>query len=374
MLVCEQVLTAAGWRQHQLITVEHGRISSIGPAPAKHHFPVYQGRLVPGFIDIQVNGGGGVLFNQSCTVAGLQQMMQAHLAHGTTAMLPTLITDDYSTMQRAAAAIRQARQQKVAGIVGVHFEGPWLATKRKGVHRADYIRPPTEAELALLTDPELGVVMVTLAPETVAPEVIQRLTHAGVNVFLGHSDASAAQVNAALDAGARGFTHLYNAMSQLHSRAPGMVGVCLARDAYAGIIVDGYHVDPQACQIAFRAKGKEQMILVTDAMALAATTQTQTPFFDTEIQRHGDKLTTPDGTLAGSSLTMLEAVKNTVRDCQIPLTDALEMATYTPAKAIALEHEHGRIAEGHYANFMLLDADLNITQLWLHGVATRKEH
>ncbi|MBY6064101.1 N-acetylglucosamine-6-phosphate deacetylase [Pseudidiomarina sediminum] len=374
MLVCEQVLTRDGWRQHQLITVEHGRVSSIRPAPAQHQYPVYQGRLVPGFIDIQVNGGGGVLFNHSCDVAGLQKMMQAHLAHGTTAMLPTLITDDYATMAKAAAAVRQARQQKVPGIVGVHFEGPWLAAKRKGVHREAFIRPPTAAELDLLTDPELGVVMVTLAPETVAPEVIQRLSHAGVKVFLGHSDATAAQVNAALDAGAIGFTHLYNAMSQLHSRAPGMVGVCLARDAYAGIIVDGYHVDPQACQIAFRAKGKTQMMLVTDAMALAATTQTHTPFFDTEIQRHGDKLTTPDGTLAGSSLTMLEAVKNTVSQCQVPLTDALEMASLTPAKAIALEHEHGAIAEGHYANFMLLDADLSITQLWLHGVATRKEH
>lgn len=373
MFVCDYVLTPEGWRQNQQVTLEHGRIKAIHDAPAQHNLPTYHGRLVPGFIDVQVNGGGGVLFNQERTPKALQQIMAAHLQYGTTGMMPTLITDSIEAMLDAAQAVKDAKQQGIPGILGVHFEGPWLSVKRKGVHSEKYIREPSAAELELLTDPELGLVMVTLAPETASPQVIKKLSDAGIKVFLGHSDASAEQVNQALDAGAIGFTHLYNAMSQLHSRAPGMVGVCLARDAYAGLIVDGYHVDPQACQVAFRAKGKKQVMLVTDAMALAATQATEVPFFDTKILREGDKLTTPDGTLAGSCLTMLEAVKNTVSMCGVPLADAIEMAATTPATMLGLEHEFGSIAAGHVANFMLLDEHLNIAQLWLHGEPTQQE-
>ena len=373
MFVCDYVLTPQGWLHNQQVTLEHGRVKAIHDAPAQHDLPVYHGRLVPGFIDVQVNGGGGVLFNQERSPKALQQIMAAHLKYGTTGMMPTLITDNVEAMLDAAQAVKDAKQQGIPGILGVHFEGPWLSVKRKGVHSEKYIREPSDAELALLTDPELGLVMVTLAPETASTQVIKKLSDAGIKVFLGHSDASAEQVNAALDAGAIGFTHLYNAMSQLHSRAPGMVGVCLARDAYAGLIVDGYHVDPQACQIAFRAKGKQQMMLVTDAMALAATDATEVPFFDTKILRDGDKLTTPDGTLAGSCLTMLDAVRNTVNMCGVPLADAVEMAATTPAKMLGLEHEFGCIAAGHVANFMLLDEHLNIAQLWLHGEPTQQE-
>ena len=373
MFVCDYVLTPQGWRHNQQVTLEHGRVKAIHDAPAQHDLPVYHGRLVPGFIDVQVNGGGGVLFNQERSPKALQQIMTAHLKYGTTGMTPTLVTDSVEAMLDAAQAVKDAKQQGIPGILGVHFEGPWLSVKRKGVHSEKYIREPSDAELALLTDPELGLVMVTLAPETASTQVIKKLSDAGIKVFLGHSDASAEQVNAALDAGAIGFTHLYNAMSQLHSRAPGMVGVCLARDAYAGLIVDGYHVDPQACQIAFRAKGKQQMMLVTDAMALAATDATEVPFFDTKILRDGDKLTTPDGTLAGSCLTMLDAVRNTVNMCGVPLADAVEMAATTPAKMLGLEHEFGCIAAGHVANFMLLDEHLNIAQLWLHGEPTQQE-
>lgn len=373
MFVCEQVLTPQGWRQQQLITVDNGIILAMDTAPANHDYPVYKGQLVPGFIDIQVNGGGGLLFNQERNPAALQKIMEAHRAHGTTAMLPTLITDSYDAMRDAAAAMKAARQQEIPGIIGVHFEGPWLSTARKGVHSEQFIRPPSKEEIALLSDPELGTVLVTLAPENVSPETIQRLAEAGIKVFLGHSDATAAQVNAALDAGAIGFTHLYNAMSPLQSRAPGMVGTCLARDCYAGLIVDGYHVDPQACQVAFRAKGKEQMMLVTDAMALAATNANEVPFFDTRILRDGDKLTTPDGTLAGSCLTMIAAVRNTVQQCQVSLADAVEMASRTPARMLGLDHLLGSIEVGKQADFMLLDTEFNIVQLWQQGTAIRKD-
>ncbi|MDN7126102.1 N-acetylglucosamine-6-phosphate deacetylase [Pseudidiomarina terrestris] len=373
MFVCDQVLTPQGWRQNQLIEVAAGVITAISNAPAQHNYPSYQGQLVPGFIDVQVNGGGGVLFNQHRSASALERIMAAHREHGTTALLPTLITDSYSAMHDAAAAMKAAKAEGIPGIVGVHFEGPWLSTARKGVHSEQFIRPPSADEIALLSDPALGTVMVTVAPENVSVEVIKKLSAAGIKVFLGHSDASAAQVNAALDAGAIGFTHLYNAMSPLQSRAPGMVGVCLARDCYAGLIVDGYHVDPQACQVAFRAKGKTQMMLVTDAMALAATDATEVPFFDTRIVRDGDKLTTPDGTLAGSCLTMIDAVRNTVQQCAVSLADAVEMASITPARMLGLDHMLGSIEVGKQADFMLLDSELNIVQLWQQGTPIRKD-
>lgn len=373
MFVCDQVLTPQGWRQNQLIEVAAGVITAISNAPAQHNYPSYQGQLVPGFIDVQVNGGGGVLFNQHRSASALERIMAAHREHGTTALLPTLITDSYSAMHDAAAAMKAAKAEGIPGIIGVHFEGPWLSTARKGVHSEQFIRPPSADEIALLSDPALGTVMVTVAPENVSVEVIKKLSAAGIKVFLGHSDASAAQVNAALDAGAIGFTHLYNAMSPLQSRAPGMVGVCLARDCYAGLIVDGYHVDPQACQVAFRAKGKKQMMLVTDAMALAATDATEVPFFDTRIVRDGDKLTTPDGTLAGSCLTMIDAVRNTVQRCAVSLADAVEMASLTPARMLGLDHMLGSIEVGKQADFMLLDSELNIVQLWQQGTPIRKD-
>ncbi|MDN7125648.1 N-acetylglucosamine-6-phosphate deacetylase [Pseudidiomarina sp. 1APP75-32.1] len=373
MFVCDQVLTPQGWRQNQLIEVAAGVITAISNAPAQHNYPSYQGQLVPGFIDVQVNGGGGVLFNQHRSASALERIMAAHREHGTTALLPTLITDSYSAMHDAAAAMKAAKAEGIPGIIGVHFEGPWLSTARKGVHSEQFIRPPSADEIALLSDPALGTVMVTVAPENVSVEVIKKLSAAGIKVFLGHSDASAAQVNAALDAGAIGFTHLYNAMSPLQSRAPGMVGVCLARDCYAGLIVDGYHVDPQACQVAFRAKGKTQMMLVTDAMALAATDATEVPFFDTRIVRDGDKLTTPDGTLAGSCLTMIDAVRNTVQQCAVSLADAVEMASLTPARMLGLDHMLGSIEVGKQADFMLLDSELNIVQLWQQGTPIRKD-
>lgn len=368
MIICDQILTEKGWLQQQAIEIENGLISAIRPAHSHELAQSLSGRLLPGLIDVQVNGGGGALFNATPTVDALYTMMKAHRQYGTTAMMPTLITDTVDVMIEAAHAIEDARAQGVPGIVGVHFEGPWLSTARKGVHSEQYIRPPTDEEIAILTRPALGQVMVTLAPETVDVSTIQRLANAGIHVFLGHSNATAEQVNKALAAGAKGFTHLYNAMSPLASRAPGMVGVAMADEAsYAGLIVDGYHVDPQSCRVAIRAKGRDKVMLVTDAMAIAATSLDRVPFFDTEILRQGNKLTTPDGTLAGSCLTMIEAVQNAVSMCRVSLEDAVEMAALTPAKMLGLNESLGTITVGKEASFMCVDEALSITHLWQQG-------
>ncbi|WP_414829633.1 N-acetylglucosamine-6-phosphate deacetylase [Alteromonas sp. H39] len=366
----KQVLTPVGFEAYKTLVVEGSCIKDIRDATDKERAGAHD-MLIPGFIDVQVNGGGGVLLNQQCTMEAINTMMCAHRHFGTTAMMPTLITDSTETMAAAAQAIIDARSNDIPGIVGVHFEGPWLSTARKGVHSEAFIRPPCDEELAILQNPALGVVMVTVAPENVSPAVIRVLTDAGVKVFLGHSDASAKEVGEALQAGAVGFTHLYNAMSPLQSRAPGMVGTALAHDAsYAGIIVDGYHVDPVACQVAFRAKGVDRMMLVTDAMALAATDLQEVPFFDTHIVRDGDKLTTPDGTLAGSCLTMIEALRNTVSECAVPLADAVKMASQTPAEMLGITDRYGKLEAGLSADILALDHSLTLTHVWQQGRLT----
>ncbi|GGF81373.1 N-acetylglucosamine-6-phosphate deacetylase [Alteromonas lipolytica] len=227
-LRCEQLLTPSGWQHDVVVTLKEGLIDSIGEVTNPTDIDkTIAGMTVPGFIDIQVNGGGGILFNQTPTVTGVQAIVHAHQQYGSTGILPTLITDSFAVMQQAADAIRVARRSDPA-ILGVHFEGPWLSLAKKGVHSADFVRQPTPEELALLCDESLGRVIATVAPETVSPASIKQLVEAGVIVFLGHSNANAEHVQAALAAGATGFTHLYNAMSPLTSRAPGMVGCAMA--------------------------------------------------------------------------------------------------------------------------------------------------
>ncbi|MCU7553215.1 N-acetylglucosamine-6-phosphate deacetylase [Alteromonas sp. ASW11-19] len=363
----KQVLTDGNVYRNTSIEIQDGRIAQVREATEAELANAHSA-LIPGFIDVQVNGGGGKLFNQDPSAASLTTILHAHRQHGTTAMLPTLITDSFETMNQAATTIAQARRAQMPGVLGVHFEGPWLSTAKKGVHSEAYIRAPSDNELAVLETADLGEVMITVAPETVSPALIRDLTARGVRVFLGHSNATATQAQAALDAGAVGFTHLFNAMSAMASRAPGMVGVALAdADSYAGIIVDGYHVDPIACRAAFRAKGSQRMMLVTDAMALAATTLTDVPFFDTRIQREGHRLTTPDGTLAGSCLTMIEAVRNTVALCGMSLADAVAMATCTPASMLGLQNQWGSLQSGAVADVLALDDNLALTHVWQAG-------
>ena len=345
---CERLLTSNGWLNKQTVTVEQDTIQNIRATSSNDaHLAFYPGSVVPGFIDVQVNGGGGVLFNQSPTTAALAQMSQAHRKFGTTGLMPTLITDELPVMQHAAQVMAEAIDQNVAGILGVHFEGPHLSKPKKGVHDEAFIRPVTDDELALYLRKDLGKVIVTLAPENVSPDVIKQLCQHGVKVCLGHSNADAETVLKEIEAGADGFTHLFNAMSAMLSRAPGMVGVALnTPDTYAGLILDHYHIDPICSEIAIKIKGKEKMMLVT---------------------RVGNKLTTDNGTLAGSHLDMLSAVKNAVHDLHIPLEDAITMASTTPAQYLNLQDTHGVIGKGKKADFVVLDDDLNITALCQSG-------
>ncbi len=327
------------------------------------------GTLVPGFVDVQVNGGGGVLFNSQTDRAGIEAIGKAHAVYGTTGYLPTLITDDAEVMARAADAVADALAVGSAGVLGVHFEGPHLSVPKKGVHPQGHIRRISDAELAIFSRQDLGVKVVTLAPENVSPDVISALVDAGVKVCLGHTNADYDTVMAAIDAGASGFTHLYNAMSPLTSREPGVVGAAIDDErTWCGLIVDGHHVHSAAARIAIKAKPRGKMMLVTDAMPPVGMPEGESfELFGTEVVRQGDRLNAVTGELAGCVLDMASAVRNTVNDLQQSREEALRMASLYPAQYLGLDKQIGRIAAGYRADLALLDESLSNSASFIRG-------
>lgn len=327
------------------------------------------GMLVPGFIDAQVNGGGGVLFNATPDAASLAQLALAHARYGTTAMLPTFITDEARGMRAAVEAVRQAIANSVPGIAGIHLEGPFLAKSRKGAHDPDLIRTLTDADADTLLSSGLRTVLLTLAPETVPPALIAKLAAGGVVVSLGHTDATYEVAMAAADAGARGITHLFNAMSPLAHRSPGVVGAALNHGAlWCGIIADGYHVHPAALASALRAKrGPARLFLVTDAMPTAGHAQDRFYLNNRLVTRQNGLLTLDDGTLAGSDLTMDAALRFAVGKLDVGLEEALRMASLYPAMFLGLDSAYGRIAPGYRADLVHLSQALAVQDVWIGG-------
>ena len=351
----KSLFTGSEWLQNVTVEVVDGIISAIDKGSDANEY--LRGKVVPGFVDTQVNGGGGALFNFAPTREGLKTMMAAHAQFGTVAMLPTLITDDVDVIAAAADAIASAVADQEPGILGVHFEGPHLSVPKKGTHEESKIRPISEAEWAVYERTDLGIKMVTLAPECVELDDIRRLVDAGVIVSLGHTNASFEQTNAALAAGAIGFTHLYNAMSAFTSRSEGVVGAALLADnAWCGIIVDRHHVSAGALKVALRSKPKGKLVLVTDAMSLIGTNDSEFEFFGRKVIRQGDRLNSTTGELAGSHLDMLSAVNNTVEDLGVSFEEAIAMAAEYPAEFINAT-SLGHLSVGSAASWVQLDED-----------------
>lgn len=350
-------------------TVVNGSIESIDiGTQLGAEDTVLESFVVPGFVDLQVNGGGGVLLNSSPTVEGIRTMMAAHAKFGTTAMLPTLITDKVEVMAAAAEAIAEAIASDVAGIKGIHFEGPHLSVAKKGAHSAEFIRPISEQEWQVLSRRDIGKVIVTLAPENVLPSDIKKMVSLGIKVCLGHSNADAQTAQKAIEAGADGFTHLYNAMSPLTGRAPGMVGCALQNDSAAcGIIVDGHHVAFESCQLAEKIKPNGKLFLVTDAMPPVGTDEQEFNFFDRKVTLADGKLTSTTGELAGSVLDMATAVRNCHHHMKVPLTKSLQMASLFPAQYINESPNIGKLSVGSSADFVLLNDELYVEQTWVAG-------
>lgn len=329
------------------------------------------GLLAPGFIDLQVNGGGGVLLNEQPDLEGIRTICAAHARFGTTALLPTLITDNVEVTTKTIAAGLAAEEAKVPGFLGLHLEGPHLSVARKGAHDPALIRPMEQADLDRTIEARKGLtaLLMTLAPENATNEQIAALHAAGVAVSLGHSDCGYVTAAAAVEAGARMMTHLFNAMSPLGHREPGMVGAALdLGHLNAGLIADGFHVDPASIRVALRAKrGPGRIFLVTDAMSTIGTDMTSFFLNGREIFREGGRLTLADGTLAGADIDMASCIRYMRDHVGIDLEEALRMAALYPAEAIGMTGRKGRLTHGHDADFAVIDGDINVISTWISG-------
>jgi N-acetylglucosamine-6-phosphate deacetylase len=365
-----RVLLPDGIQQNVCVVVAGDRIEAISDsAPEGTNIVDLMGDLLlPGFIDVQVNGGGGRLFNEDPSVETVGIMAAAHRRFGTTGLLPTLISDDLSVVRKGISAVEEAIEARVPGILGIHIEGPFLSPARRGIHLASMLQDFDDRLLEMVASARRGKVVVTVAPECVTPSQIARLVQAGAVVCAGHSDADYETVKAAINAGASGFTHLFNGMSQLTNRAPGMVGAALEdRSTYAGIIIDGYHLHPASFRVALNAKGSDRLMLVTDAMAAAGSEEREFTLQGHTISREGQRLVNEDGVLAGSTLTMVEAVANAIEQGQISLPTAVQMASLTPARFLGLQDETGAIAPGLRADLVVVRADFTVVSSWIGG-------
>ncbi len=325
------------------------------------------GLLAPGFIDVQVNGGGGALLNDRPTVDTVRQIAQSHRRFGTTGLLPTIITDAPEILDSAIAAVAEARAN-LPNVLGIHIEGPFLDMARKGAHDPKFIRAMTQADADHILAISCGSVMLTVAPNTVPQSFISWLAAHGILVSLGHAEARFDEAKAALAAGACAFTHLFNAMSQMTGREPGMVGAALGDTAsFIGIIADGFHVHDETLKISLRATAPDRFMLVSDAMSSAAGGPSSFALQGRPVTLHDGRLQLDDGTLAGSNLTMDAALRNCISNLGVPLGDALRMTSLNPARFLRRAHELGRIVPGHLASLVHLDGQLNVSETWVEG-------
>jgi N-acetylglucosamine-6-phosphate deacetylase len=370
-VLADRVFDGYRWHADAAVLIRDGRIAGIGTRgeiPAdwpRKHLPA-GAVLAPGFIDLQVNGGGGALLNDQPTADGMRAIAWAHRRFGTTACLPTLITDTREQMRSAVAAARSVAGRD--GILGIHLEGPYISPRRPGIHRADRVAQAGAGDLDELCElAGVGRSLVTLAPECVPAGFVRTLAAAGVRISIGHSEASAAIVMQAIADGATGVTHLFNAMPPMSARDPGIVGAALADERLtAGLIVDGIHVDPVSVRAAFRAKG-DRIALVTDAMPTVGTSLDRFELAGRTITLSDGRLTSEEGTLAGAHLDMATAVRNTVRLAHLPLEDALRAASLSPARFLGLDHERGQLTPGARADLVALSQELTVIATWLDG-------
>jgi N-acetylglucosamine-6-phosphate deacetylase len=372
------VLTPSGLENDVCVLIDGEAISAVMPSadcPPDVLRRDLNGTLLPGFIDLQVNGGGGVLFNDEPSVDGIAAIAAAHRKFGTTGLLPTLISDDLEVVRRAIGAVADAIGHGVPGVLGIHIEGPFLNVAKKGIHDSAKFRTLDDDAITLLSSLRRGRTLVTLAPELAPAGAVRTLVERGVVVAAGHTQASYKDVQRSFAEGLSGFTHLYNAMTQLGSRAPGVVGAALeSRMSWCGLIVDGHHVHPAALRVALAAKGADRLVLVTDAMPTVGSDRKHFWLGGQRIVAEDGRCTAADGTLAGSDLDMAQAVRNAVRLLGVDLATAARMASKAPASAMGMAGERGSICAGLRADLVLIDADGKVLETWIGGKSEVARH
>lgn len=374
-VIAPRIFDGERWHDDAALLVDGGEVAAIlprGAIPAGTGLTnLGDGFIAPGFVDLQVNGGAGLMLNDRRDAQAIRAICAAHARFGTTALLATLITDTPDVTAQAVAAGAEAARLEVPGFLGLHLEGPHLSAARRGAHDPALIRPMQPADLSALlaARQRLAVLLTTVAAESVTAAQVAALAEAGIVVSLGHTDTSRSAALALADAGATMATHLFNAMSQLGNREPGLVGAALNDGRlWAGLIADGIHVDPASVAVALRAKqGPGRIFLVTDAMATIGSDLTEFTLNGRTIRRHGGRLTLADGTLAGADLDMTGAVRFMHRAIGLDLGEALRMASLYPAQAVRVDDRHGRLAAGTRADFIHLDDELGVRATWIGG-------
>ena len=370
-LVADRIFDGDRFYEGSAVCIDAKHIGGIIPTseiPAEANCETLSGTLAPGFIDAQVNGGGGVMFNNAPTTETLEQITLGHRQAGTTGLMPTIISDTPEIQRAAANAVSAARANDCPGILGIHIEGPFFDPARRGTHKAEMIRKMDAEDLAWLASLNDYPVIVTLAPEHTAPGDVAVLSSAGINVCAGHTNASYEQVEAALNEGLRGFTHLFNAMSPLTARTPGTVGAALDSDtSWVGIIADGHHVHPASIRIAQRSLPRGKLLLVSDSMSTVGTHEASFELYGERIELHEGKLVNAEGALAGSAIGLNDAVRYCHRVVGISLDECLRMASLYPASFLKLEDRLGRIAPGYRSDLVLFDDDINVSDTWVAG-------
>src|SRR3569833_64979 len=374
-LVNGRVLIDSGLVDDRSVLIEGDRILAIVAAndprcAAAQKHDLAGKLLLPGFIDLQVNGGGGVLFNDAPSVESIRAIGATHRKFGTAGFLPTLISADLDVVATAIAAAQAALVAKVPGVLGIHIEGPFLNVERKGIHEPEKFRELDPAAVRLLSSLQGGRTLVTLAPEMTTHAMIRKLVDAGVVESAGHTNASNEQIQVALKEGLTGFTHLFNAMSPLTGRAPGVVGAALDDpDRWCGIIVDGAHTDPVVLRISMRCKRHDRFMLVTDAMPGVGTNNKSFLIGGRKIHVSGNLCMDDDGRLAGSNIDMASCERNAMSMLGLSLPEAVRMASLYPAQFMGRAHELGRIAPGYRANFVIADDQIHVSETWIDGRA-----
>ena len=326
-----------------------------------------QGILAPGFIDLQVNGGGGVLFNNSPNKESLNTIIKAHQFFGTTSVMPTVISDSLEVLEQCIKTVTEEIKNN-SSLLGIHIEGPFFNTKYRGVHQKQYISTINSDYLNLFESLRGFPVMLTLAPECISSQQLKHLTSLGIKTLAGHTDASYDELDDAIKNGLDGFTHLFNAMGQISAREPGVVGSALHfENTFASIIVDLHHVHPSLIQLAYQLKPKGKLFFISDSMATINHGKPSFELYDEVVNESDGRLVNSEGKLAGSSITQIDAVKNVYQKCNIPLNQALAMASRYPAEYLGIENHLGSLKPGYRADLVHFDSNFKVHNVWVSG-------